>query len=291
MKALSSSGNKDGVLEAWKQWEAARNAHAFTDAQMTAMKEQDSYWHLETTVPGKEWNLYNVAYPKTALSAPNDGTTSTWTYTNTHKAQPLQIKLQAKDGSITNPSVTVGGKTVTYPTTVPKDGSLVADGTGTAKVYDQTQHVLDTVTPKGSATFAAGAQSVSYQATGDNDSKAQLRFITVDAPKKVSAPVTIDAPDTAAPGAASKVTASYTNRGTDTLKGLRLNAAAPKGWKAVAPHRKFPTVKPGQTVTVTWKVTPPTDAAIGSYSLPVQASYKGEQFSSQAIAQITVQNG
>lgn len=71
--ALNSSGNTAGVLEAWKQWEAARNAHAFTDAQMTAMKDTNSYWHLENTVPGKEWNLYNVDYQKDALSAPNDG--------------------------------------------------------------------------------------------------------------------------------------------------------------------------------------------------------------------------
>ncbi|MFE7332970.1 NEW3 domain-containing protein [Streptomyces sp. NPDC057565] len=289
MKALSSSGNTAGVLEAWKQWEAARNAHAFTEKQKTAMTAEDSYWHLENTVPGKEWNLYNVDYPKTALSAPNDGTTSTWTYTNTHQEQPLQFKLQASGGNITNPSVTVGDKTVTYHTTVPKDGSLVADGTGTAKVYDQTQHVLDTVTPKGSATLAAGAQSVSYQATGDTGSKAQLRFITVGAPEKVSADVTIDAPATVAPGATNEVTTSYTNRGTDTLKGVELNVPAPKGWKAVGPHSKFATVEPGQTVTVTWKVTPPADATTGSYFLPVQATYDGARFSSEAVAQTTIQ--
>ena len=74
VSALKSSGNTDGVLGAWKEWEAARNAHAFTDQQMTALKDPNSYWHLETVQPGKQWKLYNVEYPASALSAPSDGT-------------------------------------------------------------------------------------------------------------------------------------------------------------------------------------------------------------------------
>ncbi|WP_407660906.1 NEW3 domain-containing protein [Kitasatospora paracochleata] len=53
------------------------------------------------------------------------------------------------------------------------------------------------------------------------------------------------------------MTTTYTNHGTTTLKDLQLTLAAPKGWKAVATsHDKFASVKPGQTVTATWTVTP-----------------------------------
>ncbi|GAA1939186.1 NEW3 domain-containing protein [Kitasatospora viridis] len=286
--ALKSSGNTAGVLEAWKQWEAARNAHAFTQAQMDAMKDADSYWHLENTVPGKEWNLYDVDYAKTPVTAPSGNTTS-WTYSNTHQAQALQFQLLAANGDVTNPSFTVGGQTVTYPVTVPHGDTLVADATGTAKVYDHTQHVLKTVAPQGSVSLAAGDQTISYHATGDN-SNSQIHLITYGAAQKVTAPITADAPATAAPGSANTVTSSYTNHGTDKLKDVQLTLAAPKGWTAVATsHTTFATVKPGQTVTATWTVTPPADAKLGDYNLPVQATYQDlPQYSPEAIAQLTL---
>ncbi|GAA2813111.1 hypothetical protein GCM10010441_42280 [Kitasatospora paracochleata] len=101
--------------------------------------------------------------------------------------------------------------------------------------------------------------------------------------------VPIDAPASTTAGAANTVTTTYTNHGTTTLKDLQLTLAAPKGWKAVATsHDKFASVKPGQTVTATWTVTPPADATLGAYSLPVQATYPGVQLSSEAIAQLTL---
>ncbi|GAA1939211.1 NEW3 domain-containing protein [Kitasatospora viridis] len=288
--ALNSSGNTAGVLEAWKQWEAARNAHAFTQAQMDAMKDTNSRWHLENTVPGKAWNLYQVDYPKTALTAPDDGTTTDWDYTNINPAQSLQFELLAAKGDVANPSFTVGGRTVTYPVTVPRGDTLVVDAAGTAKVTDRTQHVVKTVTPQGSVKLAAGDQTVSYQATGATGSNAQVRIITYSAPQKLTAQVTTDAPATAAPGSANTVTASYTNPGTSTVKGVQLTPAAPKGWTAVATsHTTFATVKPGQTVTATWTITPPADAKLGDYNLPVQATYQGQQqFSPESIARITL---
>lgn len=185
--ALDSSGDTAQVLNAWKQWETARNSHAFSDRQMTEMRDPNTYWHLENVVPGKTWKLYDIEYPAKPLSAPNNGTTSTWQYTNTHTAQPLQFQLHASGGAVTNPSVTIGGNTATFDTTVPADGYLVDDGTATAKLYDHTWHLLGTVTAQGSASFTSGAQSVGYSATGTTGSTSQIRFLTTGAPEQVTA--------------------------------------------------------------------------------------------------------
>ncbi|WP_329371434.1 NEW3 domain-containing protein [Streptomyces sp. NBC_00669] len=289
VSALKSSGNTDQVLGAWKEWEAARNAHAFTQTQMTAMQDPNSYWHLETVRPGKEWNLYNVEYPADAVTAPSDGTTSTWKYTNTHDAQPLQFQLQASGGSVTNPSVTLNGKTVTFPATVPTDGYLVADGTSTAKVYDKTWHQLTTVTAQGAATYTTGDQNISYTATGTNGSTAKIRFLTYSAPQHVKAPVTLDAPTTVQRGSTATVTSTYTNTGTTTLHHTTLSLVVPKGWTAKATHGAGThTLAPGRTMTATWHLTPPADAKPGANPLVTQATYDGARTSTETTAQITV---
>ncbi|MDI2129501.1 NEW3 domain-containing protein [Yinghuangia seranimata] len=289
VSAFNNSGNTAGVLDAWKQWEAARNAHAFTDAQMKAMQDPNSYWHLENTDPGKAWNLYEVQYPANALSAPSDGTPSSWQYTNTHKSQPLQFQLQASGGSVVNPSITLGGQTVTFNTTVPPGGYLVADGTATAKVYDGTWHELASVTAQGSAHYTEGTQTISYRAAGSAGSTAKIRFLSVGAPQKVTAPIVIAAPATAARGGTTTVTTTYTNTGSGPVKDAEIGLAAPDGWTVKAVGRaSFPHIPPGKTVTATWQVTAPANAAVGDGWLVAHIMSAGARTSSEATARITV---
>ena len=241
--------------------------------------------------PGKQWKLYNVEYPASALSAPNDGTSSSWKYTNTHDAQPLQFQLQASGGGVTDPSVTLGGKTVTFHTTVPSGGYLVADGTSTAKVYDSTWHQLSTVTAQGSASYTTGDQTIAYSATGSSGSTAKIRFLTYSAPQQVKAPVTLDAPSTVQRGATTTVTTTYTNHTASTLHHASLSLVTPKGWTA-KPTTGDTTrsLAPGKTITLTWHLTPAADAKPGPSSLIAQANYDGARNSSEATTQISVPN-
>ena len=190
---------------------------------------------------------------------------------------------------MTDPSVALGGKTVTFHTTVPSDGYLVADGTSTAKVYDSTWHQLSTVTAQGSASYTTGDQTIAYTATGSSGSTAKIRFLTYSAPQQVKAPVTLDAPSTVQRGATTTIT--YTNHTASTLHHASLSLVIPKGWTA-KPTTGDTTrsLAPGKTITLTWHLTPAADAKPGPSSLVAQANYDGARNSSEATAQISVPN-
>jgi hypothetical protein len=51
------SGMSPAILDAIKQWEAARNAGAFTASQKAAMRDTSTYWHLSVVTPGIKWSL------------------------------------------------------------------------------------------------------------------------------------------------------------------------------------------------------------------------------------------
>ncbi|WP_406153351.1 NEW3 domain-containing protein [Streptomyces sp. NBC_01023] len=288
VSTLKSAGNTTEVLAAWKEWEAARNAHAFTSEQTKAMRDTDSNWHLETVVPGKQWNLYDVDFPAGPLSAPNDGSQHSWSYTNTHAAQPVQFQLQASGGTVTDPSFTVDGQTVGYRTTVPSGGYLVADGSADAKVYDGSWHLVDTVAAQGSATFKSGAQNIDYRATGSGGTS-KISFLTYGSAQRVKAPVTIDSPATVKGGGTATVTTRYTNTGTTTVKNARIGLAVPTGWRAEHTGKAgFPSIAPGETVSVTWRVTPPVDTRAGDSQLVTHVTSTGARTSSEASTRITV---
>ncbi|WP_370369381.1 NEW3 domain-containing protein [Catenulispora sp. GP43] len=284
---LNSTGDANQVMDTWNQWETARNAGAFTPAQQAEMKDLNSYWHLVDTVPGKSWDLYNVQYPA-ALSASNNGTANTWSYTNTHPAQPLQFQLQASGGAVSKVAVALNGSTVTYTANVPSGGYLVADGTGAANIYDSTWHKLGTATVSGSASYVAGAQNITLASTGTGTS--QVRFLTLGTPEKVTAPATIAAPATVTTGAPVKATTSYTNTSARAQTNVSTVFDAPAGWKATATTpAAFKAVPPGRSVSTTWTLSPPTGESAGSSStFTAQTTYKGATREYRVLASVSV---
>lgn len=283
---LNDAGDANQIMDTWNQWETARNAGAFNPAQQAEMKDLNSYWHLVNTAPGKSWNLYNVQYPS-ALSASNNGAANTWSYTNTHAAQPLQFQLQASGGAVNKIVVALDGSTVTYTATVPSGGYLVADGTGSATVYDSTWHKLGAATVSGSASYVAGTQDITLTGTGSGTSK--VRFLTLGTPEKVTAPATISAPATVTAGATVKVTTSYTNGSAGAQTGVATVFDAPTGWKATATTpATFKTVPPGRTVSTLWTLTPPAGESAGSSStFTAQTTYKGAPREYRVLASVS----
>ena len=74
-------------------------------------------------------------------------------------------------------------------------------------------------------------------------------------------------------GAPTTASATVTNPGRTPMTGVRLAIHAPQGWVSTATSpATFASIGPGQTETVTWKVTPAPDAN-GGAGLVVTAAY------------------
>ncbi|TDD47080.1 hypothetical protein E1286_18640, partial [Nonomuraea terrae] len=71
-------------------------------------------------------------------------------------------------------------------------------------------------------------------------------------------------------GAANEVTTTFTNL-EDVAADVRVTLEAPEGWAAAGAGAGA--VEPGGTLTTTWRVTPPADAAYATYVLRATASY------------------
>lgn len=184
VSALSSSGNTAEVLGDLKQWDEARDLGAFTQAQEAEMRPLSTYWNLVNVVPDQAWNLYPVDFPSSSQQA-NGGSTATWQYTNPYAGQSLRFQLQASGGTVTDPSFTIGGDTLTFDVNVPSGDYLVSNGTATATLYDSTWHQLSKVTATGSAKLSAGQQTVTYNSSG---AKSNVWIIAQGAAQSVVAP-------------------------------------------------------------------------------------------------------
>ncbi|WP_194898798.1 NEW3 domain-containing protein [Catenulispora pinisilvae] len=291
VSTLNSAGDTNQIMDTWNQWESARNAGAFTTAQQNEMKDLNSYWHLVNTTPGKSWQLYNVQYPS-ALAASGNGAANTWSYTNTHAAQPLQFQLQASGGAVSKMAVTLNSSTVTYTANVPSGGYLVADGTGAATVYDSTWHNLGAASVTGSASYVAGSQSITATATGAAGSTANIRFMTVGSPETVTAPATITAPTAISPGAPVTITTTYTNTTNTAQKNVSTVIDAPTGWTAhAATPATHGSVAAGKSVSTTWTLTPPKNEASASFTVTAQTTYNGAAREDRVLTGFTVGSG
>jgi beta-glucosidase len=82
---------------------------------------------------------------------------------------------------------------------------------------------------------------------------------------------TVDAPAAVSPGSTATVTATVVNDGDYTMPDARLTLQTPKGWKVIGPAPV--TVRPGQTVTRSFRVTPPAGAAPGTSTLTARAAF------------------
>ncbi|CAM5597782.1 hypothetical protein SNARM312S_06330 [Streptomyces narbonensis] len=84
----------------------------------------------------------------------------------------------------------------------------------------------------------------------------------------------VTAPETLEPGRANEVRATFGNDETAAVTGARATLTLPEGWSAepAAPVALDP-VAAGGTTTVTWRVTPPVDAAYRPYTLGAEVAY------------------
>jgi len=85
-------------------------------------------------------------------------------------------------------------------------------------------------------------------------------------------------------GVATTATATVTNTGSTTIQNATVTAAAPAGWTSQATSpTSFAAIQPGQAETVTWSVTPPSDAN-GGAGLVVSMAYTAPAGASGSVS-------
>jgi alpha-galactosidase len=94
----------------------------------------------------------------------------------------------------------------------------------------------------------------------------------------------------ALPGAATAVTAGFTNDGRAPVTDVRLTLGAPSGWTGAGQADGGGTLPTGRTLTGQWRLTAPPGTLPGRYALTVTADYRwGDGHTEQRTAQLMVQ--
>ena len=85
-------------------------------------------------------------------------------------------------------------------------------------------------------------------------------------------------------GVATTATATVTNTGSTTIQNATVTVTAPAGWTSQATSpTSFAAIQPGQAETVTWSVTPPSDAN-GGAGLVVSMAYTAPAGASGSVS-------
>jgi beta-glucosidase len=96
---------------------------------------------------------------------------------------------------------------------------------------------------------------------------------------------TVSAPATIAAGSTATVTETVVNNGDYPMPGARFALNVPAGWSATPAGPVPGFVAPGQTVTVTFRVTAPASASPGSATLNARISYQPGQGSGGGVVE------
>lgn len=198
LMALQNNGQTADVLNAVREWEAARLANAFTEEQRERMREPNSEFHLEPCAEGG-WDLYPVAYSDTFTHTgeerqPGEPEGDSWELENSFSEQPLRFVLRTLPGigeqqnvALRNPVFEVGVQCLKIPVDLSPRQYLVCDGSDRAQVLDVNWNVirsveLDTAVP----TLATGSQQIRFWCEGGADSPAEIRIKLLGPPERVA---------------------------------------------------------------------------------------------------------
>jgi hypothetical protein len=158
-RALRTNPLTPALLDAIREWEAARTNHAFDSAQEARLQDPKNEFHLERTADGK-WNLHQYAVSPVLTREhverqPGEPTRTVWDYQQEWAAQRLQFRMSVlgTEGTTRNIRIQLDqGTTIDLPLELGAGESLVCDGTETVQVYDKlgkpkARHTLPALPP------------------------------------------------------------------------------------------------------------------------------------------------
>lgn len=170
------------LLDAIREWEAARNAGAFSLAQQERLKDTKREFHLEKTEEAA-WRLYEFhpTGPFThthKILQPGEPAISTYTLENSYAAQPLQFRLEVAgaEGSVEQPVLTLNNSyDLSLPLTLAAGEAAVCDGTPLLRIYDAKGRQRDAVQLSSPPpTLAAGKNTLTLRATFRGEKKPEM---------------------------------------------------------------------------------------------------------------------
>ncbi len=150
--ALRGNPIAGSLLDAIREWEAARNADAFSPAQRERLKDPKQEFHLEKTGENR-WMLYPF-HPAGAFTVerkslqPGEPTATELKVENPDAAQALQFRLEVvgDTGSVRNPVLTLDRVfDLPIPVELAAGESVVCDGTPLLRIYDAKGRQRDTL--------------------------------------------------------------------------------------------------------------------------------------------------
>ena len=105
LRVVEENGQSDRILKMLGEWEKARMLKAFSPSQKKLMEDIANEFHLEKT-GANSWNLYpihsfTVTHENTERQ-PGEPVSTTFTFTNTEKQQPVGFIITAKDVTLSN---------------------------------------------------------------------------------------------------------------------------------------------------------------------------------------------
>lgn len=185
-KALRDNALTPALLDAIREWEAARTSGAFDSAQQARLKNPANEFHLEATAPGA-WNLFQFASSPVFVRAkvehqPGEPGLTTWEVPQVWSTQRLQFRLSVagKAGAAKNFRIQVDRYTeIVLPIELSAGESLVCDGSATVRLYDaagrpKARYQLAALPP----IVAAGTHTITLDSDfgGDDPPRVEVQF-------------------------------------------------------------------------------------------------------------------
>ena len=183
------------MLDAIREWESARAAHAFTPAQQTALKDPRSAFHLIKKGHGhwalQRYGLSDLFVKEKILRQPGEPTYSEWNYEQAWEEQPLQFLLSigGDQGSVKDIVLQIDQyREMKLPLQLKTGESLVYDGQSTLRVYDKDgrpKSISSLQIP--APVLSRGMHKILVNAAFDGDARIEWRFKGVEKTEEVRA--------------------------------------------------------------------------------------------------------
>lgn len=155
--------------------------------------------------------------------------------------------------------------------TITAKPSSQAQATSTVVAAGATAAITVSATPP--RDIDAGTADIKVTATGaERTATADLKVIVTGSYSvEVSTPGSVLS-TTANAGATTDFALTFTNTGTAPLTEVKPTASAPTGWKVEFDQESVPAIAPGESATVTARITPTSDAITGDYNVTMSAA-------------------